>query len=170
MFWGAPDSRSGGYLLFFCQFIDTFLSTRLSWPGVLWEFVPCLSVSCCAMFSLYPWEASSFLGVDERRSGYGREGRWGRNEGNWERGNKSWDALSEGRINRNEKKKKKESKVNNYTESNICSSGQCKSINNKTHAKLHSMLKPYWLWYTGLKLLVYQRWFTKYSACWQIQN
>lgn len=50
-------------------------------------------------------------------------------------------ALCEGRINRNEKKK--ESKVKNYTENTISSSGQCKNVSNKTHAKLHSMLKPY---------------------------
>lgn len=77
-----------GSLTFCCtqETYLTFLSTGLSWPGLLWEFVPGLSVSC-AMFSLYPWEASSFLGVDERRSGYGREGRWGRTGRSWERGN-----------------------------------------------------------------------------------
>lgn len=48
------------------------------------------------------------------------------------------------------KRKKKESKVKNSTKNNISSSGQCKPISNKTHAKLHSTLKPYWLWYTGL--------------------
>lgn len=140
-----------GSLTFCCiqETYLTFLSTRLSWPGLLWEFVPGLSVSC-AMFSLYPWEARSFLGLDERRSGYGREGRWGRTGRSWERGNWSWDALYEERINRNEKKKKKESKVKNYTKNNISSGGQGKHISNKIHAKLHSMLKPYWLWYTGL--------------------
>jgi len=88
--------KFGGVTESFTRYLDPS-PTRLPLPALKWVFVPCLIVSCHAMFDRYLWE-TCFLKENRVRVTLGEKGGEGEPRRSRGMGNHGWNVLCERRI------------------------------------------------------------------------